>query len=168
MAQIKIDWPAPPIDGAEIKFKAPCDCTQVEGLLLCYVDAAGAETSKSFTFRDSHGYDLTGLGNLFCAGAYVKAMLDVKNGHAYLQNVGATAFSSVVTLKSGSWASNKQTVNVAGVKANSIVVVSAAPENHAAYCDSGVYCNAQAAGTLSFVCDNAPATDLLVNVSILS
>lgn len=92
MAQIKIDWPAPPVDGAEIKFKAPCDCTQVEGLLLCYVDAAGVETSKSFTFRDAHGNDLTGIGNLFTAGAYIKAMLDVGHGYAYLQNAATNGY----------------------------------------------------------------------------
>lgn len=92
MAQIRIDWPAPPVDGAEVKFKAPCDCTAVTGIKLCYLDAAGEETSKSFTFRDAHGFDLTGLGNLFGSGAYVKAILDVTNGRAYLQNADTNAY----------------------------------------------------------------------------
>lgn len=110
MAHIKIDWPAPPVDGAEVKFKAPCDSSQVEGLLLSYVDAAGAEASKSFAFRDSSGDVLNGHGGLFCSGALVKVTLDVTKGYAYFPPAGAVTraklaqdalYSPVVTLSSG-------------------------------------------------------------------
>lgn len=87
MAQIKISLPGGLVDGQEIKFKAPCDCTAVTGILVSYYDATGAAASKGFTFRDSLGNDLTGLGSLFAAGAYVKASLDTGNGYAYLLNV---------------------------------------------------------------------------------
>lgn len=81
MALIKIEMSMPPVDGMDIKFKAPCDCTQITGLLVEY-----PEGSKEFTFRDTHGNDLTGLGNLFFAGTYVKVLVDTQNGYAYLQN----------------------------------------------------------------------------------
>lgn len=174
MAHIKIDWPAPPIDGAEIKFKAPCDCTAVEGLLLSYPDAVGNETSKSFTFHDSHANDLTGLGNLFVAGAYVKVILDTKNGRAYIQNAVTNAYleskkrERVVELLPDGWQNNAQTVAVDGVTADNTVIVSAAPENHTEYGEYGVHCSAQAPGALTFTCADVPTVALRANVVILA
>lgn len=87
MAQIKLDLFGPPADGMEVKFKAPCDCTQVDGLLVTFPDG-----EQTFTFRDSHGNNLAGIGHLFAAGAYVKVILDTQQGHAYLQNADNNAF----------------------------------------------------------------------------
>lgn len=169
MAQIKIELNAQLIDGMDVKFKAPCDCTEITGLLVEYVGPTGALTSKAFTFRDSHGYNLTGLGNLFCAGAYVKAMLDVKNGYAYLQNTGASAFGSTVELLPGaSWSDNMQTVTVPGVKADSLVFVSASPESYDAYCAAVVRCSGQENGALTFTCEDIPDGVIFANVAILT
>lgn len=87
MALIKIELSAPPVDGIDIKFKAPCDCTEITGLLVEYPDG-----SQEFTFRDCHGNNLAGIGNLFGAGAYVKAILDTQRGFAYLQNADTNAY----------------------------------------------------------------------------
>lgn len=169
MAYIGITLDHPLQDGEDIKFKAPCDCTAVSGLQITYQTGVEGETeTKVFSFADSHGYDLTGLGNLFCAGAYVKTMVDTTNHKAYLQNVGATAFSCTVELAGEGWQGNTQTVAVNGVKADSIVFVSAAPESNTAYGENGVYCSAQAEGALSFTCTGVPSTALAVNVVILS
>lgn len=81
MAQIKIELSAPPIDGMDIKFKAPCDCVEITGMLIEYPDG-----SQEFTFRDCHGNNVAGIGNLFSAGAYVKVIIDTERGFAYLQN----------------------------------------------------------------------------------
>ena len=92
MAQIKIDLGAKLVDGMDVKFKAPCDCTEVTGLLVAYINDKGAAAEKGFTFRDSHGNNLAGLGNLFGAGAYVKAILDTGRGYAYVQNADTNAY----------------------------------------------------------------------------
>lgn len=81
MALIKIEMSMPPVDGMDIKFKAPCDCTQITGLQVEYPGG-----SKAFSFRDCHGNNLAGIGNLFGAGAYVKVIVDANKGYAYLQN----------------------------------------------------------------------------------
>ena len=52
MAQIKIDLGAKLVDGMDIKFKAPCDCTAVTGLLISYISDTGEAATKGFTFRD--------------------------------------------------------------------------------------------------------------------
>lgn len=85
MANIKITINGTLMDGHKVTFKAPCDCTSVEKLKVLYVKD-GAQVSKLFTMKDSHGNTLTGLGNLFKEGAYVHAILDTKNGYAYIQN----------------------------------------------------------------------------------
>ena len=174
MAQIKIDLPTSLLDGMDIKFKAPCDCTAVTGLLVYYPTEGEEMGSKSFTFRDSHGNDLSGLGNLFSAGAYVKAILDTENGYAYLQNADTNAYlegkkkAVAVTLSVEGWASNSQTVSVSGVKVDNDVIIGAAPENHTEYGECGVYCSAQAEGTLTFTCTDTPGNSLAVNVIILN
>ena len=87
MALIKIEMSMPPVNGMDIKFKAPCDCSQITGLLVEY-----PEGSKEFTFRDCHGNNLAGIGNLFGAGAYIKVIVDVAKGYAYLQNADNNGF----------------------------------------------------------------------------
>jgi hypothetical protein len=87
MALIKIEMSMPPVDGMDIKFKAPCDCTAVTGILVEY-----PEGSQEYTFRDSHGNNLAGIGNLFGAGAYVKVTVDTQKGYAYLQNADNNGF----------------------------------------------------------------------------
>lgn len=174
MAQIKVDLPTSLIDGMDIKFKAPCDCTAITGLIVRYPTDGDEMDSMSFTFRDSHGNDLTGLGNLFSAGAYVKVIVDTVNGYAYLQNADTNSYleskrkEAAVILAAENWTDNTQTVAVAGVKTKSTVIVGAAPENHAEYGDSGIYCSAQDEGTLTFKCDGAPGIAIAVNVVILS
>lgn len=87
MANIKVELSHEIIDGQPVTFVAPCDCTQITGLKAYYPSG-----SKVFTFKDAHGNDLTGIGNLFAAGAYIKAILDVTNGFAYIQNADTNAY----------------------------------------------------------------------------
>lgn len=77
MAYIKIKTPYPAYDGMPLTFVAPCDCTAAEGLTV---------NSKNYVFKDAHGNTLTGIGNVFSKGAYVKVILDVTNACAYIQN----------------------------------------------------------------------------------
>ena len=72
-----------------------------------------------------------------------------------------------VTLASGSWSDNQQTVAVTGVTANNNVIVAAAPESRTAWNDAEIYCSAQGAGTLTFSCGTAPSSDVIANVLIL-
>ena len=83
MAKIKIVPGCPLCDGLSVMFKAPCNCNEVDGLLV---------NGSEFSFRDAHGNDLTGLGNLFNAGAVVKVMLDTVNRYAYIQNADTNSY----------------------------------------------------------------------------
>lgn len=77
MAYIKINTSSSVYNGMPLTFVAPCGCTETEGLTV---------NAKNFVFTDAHGNTLTGIGNVFGAGAYVKVLLDVTNGRAYIQN----------------------------------------------------------------------------------
>lgn len=91
MANIKITVEGPLMDGHKITFKAPCNCDAVEKLDVRYIED-NTQKSKLFTMRDSHGKDLTGLGNLFFKNAYVNVVLDINNSFAYLQNAGTNSY----------------------------------------------------------------------------
>lgn len=91
MANIKITVEGPLMDGHKVTFKAPCNCDAVEKLDVRYIKD-NEQKSKLFTMKDSHGNDLTGLGNLFFKDAYVDVVLDPNSGSAYLQNAGTNAY----------------------------------------------------------------------------
>lgn len=91
MANIKIIVEGPLMDGHKVTFKAPCECFEVEKLNVFYVKD-NAQVSRLFTMKDTHGNDLTGIGNLFTEGAYVHAILDTTNGFAYIQNADTNGY----------------------------------------------------------------------------
>jgi hypothetical protein len=76
-----------------LTFKAPCNCDEVTGLIVYYPNVeTDTETSTKFVFKDTHGNELTGLGNLFLADSYVKVVLDTVNGFAYIQNADTNKY----------------------------------------------------------------------------
>lgn len=74
------------------------------------------------------------------------------------------------TLTTSGWSSNSQTVTVNGVVANSsaqLIYVSPANKDSAtAWGGAGVFCSAQGANSLTFVCDSVPSANISVNISI--
>ena len=79
----------------------------------------------------------------------------------------ATYTSTTVTLISGNWSNNTQTVSVpssVGIISTSLVIVSPTPNSFSNYGDSGIYCSAQANNSLTFICESPPSNDIIVNV----
>ena len=79
----------------------------------------------------------------------------------------ATYTSTTVTLISGNWSNNTQTVSVpssVGIKSTPLVIVSPTPNSFSNYGDSGIYCSAQANNSLTFICESPPSSDIIVNV----
>ena len=91
MANLKITINGVLMDGHEVTFKAPCDCTYIDKLDVHYVENLVSK-NKLFTMKDSHGNTLAGLGNLFEAGAYVHVILNTKDGAAYIQNADTNGY----------------------------------------------------------------------------
>lgn len=92
MANIRVDLTEPLLNGMDIKFKAPCDCTAITGMVVYAPDNDGNVSSQTFTFKDAHGNALTGLGNLFSKDALVKVMVDTDNSSAYIQNADTNKY----------------------------------------------------------------------------
>lgn len=78
--------------------------------------------------------------------------------------------SATVTLSANAWSGNSQTINIPNVTAGSLVTVAPVPtaQNRTAYLEAGVYCSAQGAGTLTFVCEDVPSVNLNVNIQIIN
>lgn len=74
------------------------------------------------------------------------------------------------TLTTSGWSSNSQTVTVQGVSADtSAQLITVSPANKAsatAWGAAGVFCSAQGANSLTFVCDSTPTENISVNISI--
>ena len=92
MARVRVDLTEPLLNGMDIKFKAPSDCTAVTGLIVYAPDNNGGISNQVFTFKDAHGNALTGLGNLFAKNALVKVMVDTEAGAAYIQNADTNKY----------------------------------------------------------------------------
>lgn len=95
MANIKLTLDYPLEDGQSLTFKAPCDCTAVTGLIIYYpiiTETESTQTSQTFVFKDAHGNDLADVGNLFAAGAYLKAIVNTTDSVVYLQNADTNGY----------------------------------------------------------------------------
>ena len=92
MANIKVGVNYMVADGSEIVFHAPCDCSEVTGLKVDCIDIKGNQVSKEFAFKDAHGNNLGDVDNLFTAGVYVKVILNVTEGIAYIQNADTNKY----------------------------------------------------------------------------
>lgn len=171
MANVRVTSVCPVYNGMPVTFKAPCDCTAVEGLTVSY-----ESNSYTFVFKDAHNNTLAGLGNLFMQGALVKAILDTENGYAYLQNADTNAYlenrlakSVMISLPVSGWSSLKQTVTVAGVLADEsaqLIYPVPALASQTAYMDAAIRCTAQAENSLTFTADATPTADITVFVVI--
>lgn len=79
-------------NGSGVSFKAPCDCSTVDGIKVYFPSEGGVPTSKVFIFTDAHGNNLTGIGHLFRKGAIVKVLLNLDEGRAYIQNADTNQY----------------------------------------------------------------------------
>lgn len=73
-----------------------------------------------------------------------------------------------ITLASGSWSSNTQTVTVNGILADEtkqLIQVNPASASRTAYISAGIICSGQAANSLTFTCTTTPTSNLTVYVT---
>lgn len=84
-------------------------------------------------------------------------------------DVGAVGMTAVtVTLTSGGWASKKQTVTVAGVMADTNIIVTPAPTSYLNYHKWKVRATGQTDNhTVEFTTDGTPSSDLYVQILVL-
>lgn len=88
---VRVNLNYPIYDGAEIVFKAPCDASEVTGLIVYYPGDAGVVSSE-FAFADAHANDLYNIDALFKAGAVVKVIIDTDTNMAFVQNAVTNAY----------------------------------------------------------------------------
>lgn len=100
------------------------------------------------------------------AGAVETAKIKAEAVTAEKIAEGATHTDATVTLTAAGWSSKSQTVSVSGVTADNTVFAAPAPDSYAAYIEAGVYCSAQGAGELTFICEVVPTAALTVNIVI--
>lgn len=180
MASIEHSLNHPLRDGESIKFKANCSSSEATDLKIIYpTDDDGTLETETFVFKDAHGNDLSRMADVFLAGAYVEVIIDTSEKAAFIQNgdtngyleakmAGLEPVSSSVTLTASGWAKNAQTLDLSGITADTLIIVSPAPdaENFAAYTESGVRCSSQSAGEITFECTDVPSVDISVNVAM--
>lgn len=74
-----------------------------------------------------------------------------------------------VTLPAANWSEdNTQTVDLAGVTTDQLLIITAAPESYEPYNDSVVWCSAQGEGTLTFSAKYTPSEDVAANILMLT
>lgn len=94
-----------------------------------------------------------------------------QSGSTYtISGNGLKPLLRTATLTTSGWSGNSQTVTVSGVVADtSAQLITVSPANKASattWGDAGVFCSAQAANALTFVCDSTPSANISVNISI--
>jgi len=86
MPNIRIDLNHAPLDGETVSFKAPCNASDITGMVIYYQNDAGTQASREFTLNDANGGDIGLIDNIFAEGAIVKVILDTDANNAFVQN----------------------------------------------------------------------------------
>lgn len=74
-----------------------------------------------------------------------------------------------VTLPAANWNDdNQQTVDLTGVTADQVLIITAAPGSYEAYTDAVVWCSAQGDNTLTFSAKYTPSVDVDANILMLT
>lgn len=97
----------------------------------------------------------------------VNKVLSAAQGARLKSELDGKVQMRTATLSSSGWRSLQQTVSVSGVTASNIVLVTPAPASYIAYHDSGVYCSAQADGSLTFTAVTNPTASLSVQILLI-
>ena len=92
MANIKVVVSHQIYDGVDIIFRTPCDCSEISGITVHFVQPDNSKSSKEFILKDAHNRDIGDLTNLFASGVLIKVLLDVTNGYAYIQNADTNSY----------------------------------------------------------------------------
>lgn len=87
------------VDGKQLTFVAPCDCTGVTGIII-------GETT--YTLVDATNTCVSDKGNQFVSGAMVSVIMDTTNSRAYIQNSANSVIADdTLDSKSANAVSNK-------------------------------------------------------------
>ena len=132
---------------------------------------ADLSSSQALTNKTYNGYTLGAA----CAASTTTSVTSggtdlVTSGGVYSWGQAKHSVTTV-TLATTVWNSSTLTssaISVTGVTASNTVVVSPAPSSFEDYGAAGIYCSAQAAGTLTFKCTTVPTSSISVNVLILN
>lgn len=95
MPKIKVSINRAPVDGEPLRFRAPCDCSTIDGLVVYYPILSGnavSSTSRSFTLKDAHGQSVDGIDDLFKKDAVLQVLLDVTNSTAFILNADTNGY----------------------------------------------------------------------------
>lgn len=107
-------------------------------------------------------------------GAHTGAQIDaaisaVRQKESTWDGKASKPIYRTVTLASGGWSSNAQTVSVPGVLADEtkqLIQPTPANANRTAWNDAGIQCTGQAANSLTFTCETVPSSNITVYVVI--
>lgn len=100
----------------------------------------------------------------YAAMSHGHSASDITSGTLNIARIPLT--TTTVTLSANAWSSNAQTVSCSAVTASNTVFVSPTPASAGDYADSEIVCTAQGAGTLTFGCEDVPASAITVNVAV--
>lgn len=93
MAYIELSLNHPIQDGEEIEFTASSDSSAVTGIKVTYpVDIEGTMETKTFSLRDAHNNNISATANIFSSGAYIKAVVNITDSAAYIQNADTNKY----------------------------------------------------------------------------
>ena len=129
--------------------------------------ALGNRLTVSANYAIQMGYNATNSDANTLKVGNANGNFEIMSADGTIPTDRLTKVNTTITLAAADWSSNTQTVNVTGMTATGVVMVSPDPTDQSAYTSAGILCTAQAAGTLTFTCDTVPSADIDVNVVML-
>lgn len=115
MANIRVDVDYTILDGSEVVFRSPVDCSAITGLKVYYLNSNGVTASQVFTLADAHGNNVGNIDHLFAEDVVVKVILDVTKGMAFVQNADTNAYleAQLASKRPNTWMPTAEEVGAA-------------------------------------------------------
>ena len=132
-----------------------------------YSISIGFQANTTAQYAIQLGYNSTNSDANTVKIANANGNFEIMSADGTIPTARLTKVNSTITLTAAGWSSNTQTVNVTGMTATGVVMVSPVPADQSAYTTAGILCTAQAEGALTFTCSTTPSADIDVNVVML-
>lgn len=185
MATIKVSLNHPIWNGEEIIFKASCNSEAADGMEITYpLNEDGTLETKTYSFRDAHGNNLSNTANVFVSGSYVQVIVDTAKSFAYIQNADTNGYlegklatpiytGTISTTWNGSAAPFSQDVTITGLLAGDNPIVDLVPSSTYATAAKEIeaygkiYRMVTAANTLTVYATEKTTTALNIQLAVL-
>lgn len=154
------------VTAEQIGVESGAQVNKIDKIKVNGIEQSIVSKTVDITVPDTVAWNnVTGKPETFTPSAHTHSWNEITGGKIPMSRMPVS--TAKVTLLSTGWVNKEQTVSVAGVTADSILIVESAPESYLAYGYYRIRAVSQSTGTVTFTCEESPANNEYANIIII-